>query len=621
MAYYVNISDFQARTNDIDGIIPSDLSAETKLSNGLDLQTMRDNAEQNLRQLLSILGYTNQDPLSALQDLNKRIEEFHTTTANFNGVNLRTKIISPLKGIVINDMQANILNFRQIAAEKQSELGEVFIELVNQVTTGLANRIGVNAEQVLVSDIAAELYAQLNQLTFDFGNGTVSISGSKGGTRIKSEYKELTSAVIQKLKEGIKTSNFTGRVSPSIKQLIAKDPNFTRRLLLLAESRGINVEGIYGKQISPPIFEMTETDDSLNIYFDILTPFLEVMDPSDAKGTKAEKAARAYFEGLKQSNPSKYNEEVDKLCSRATSFFNQFFNGSNLTPARESELQSRFNQAIRDIITNYPAALFVGSNDQGVIGILGEIQGLYYMYSILGDLNPSIDSQTLLQWIGGDTTVGGGIKTGADLIMKISENLGFGIQVKNSMDVTSSTSFSDFVLNRGEVDGGFIKQLSNFGIPTEIVTAIEDVFTMQSFNISYHLQGTVAVSGSPKGPKADIYLNTYSELMSLIERANRYMALAAAMIMRIQYLQGQGFMQNNTLWIIGGSAIVSAVQILDDLINQINGEMRGNIFRSSPSTRLGKDSFTIVDYINGAHTTTQNLKTVLKTSYNFHRTA
>ena len=50
MAYYVNISDFQARTDDIDGIIPSDLSAETKLSNGLDLQTMRNNAEQNLKE-------------------------------------------------------------------------------------------------------------------------------------------------------------------------------------------------------------------------------------------------------------------------------------------------------------------------------------------------------------------------------------------------------------------------------------------------------------------------------------------------------------------------------------------------------------------------------------------
>ena len=144
---------------------------------------------------------------------------------------------------------------------------------------------------------------------------------------------------------------------------------------------------------------------------------------------------------------------------------------------------------------------------------------------------------------------------------------------------------------------------------------------MQSFNISYHLAGTVAVAGSPKGPDADIYLSTYARLAELIERAQRYMALAAAMIMRIQYLEGQGFMQSNTLWIVGGSAIISAAQILNDLINQIEGEMNGNIFRAQSTTRMDKSSFTIVDYLNGHHATTSNLKTVLKTSYNFHKTS
>ena len=73
MAYYTNIGDFQARTSDIDNIIPTNLNAETKLSNGLDLKTMRANAEENLRNLLSVLGYKNMNPLDALADLNKRI--------------------------------------------------------------------------------------------------------------------------------------------------------------------------------------------------------------------------------------------------------------------------------------------------------------------------------------------------------------------------------------------------------------------------------------------------------------------------------------------------------------------------------------------------------------------
>lgn len=615
MAYYTNIQDFQARTSDIDSIIPTNLSADTKLSNGLDLKTMRANAEENLRNLLNLLGYTNTDPLDALADLNKRIQEFQSTTHSFNGANLRTQIMAPLKGIIINDMQSSLLNFKQIAMEKQDELGNVFLELINRITTGL----GKSLDEVTADVVAQELYAQLNQLTFDFGNNTVSISGSKGGTRIKSEYKELTRTVIQKIKEGVNTANFSGGVSPSIKQLIHKDPNFTRRLLLLAESYQIpGISAIYQRVNTPPIFEMTDNNDNLTIYFDILKPFLDVMDPSDAKGTKAEKAARDYFDDLKNKNPAKYNEEVEKLCSRAVTFFDQFFNTSNLSGARGEQLRGQFNQATRDIITNYPASLFVGSNEQGVIGILGEIQALYYMYSIFGDLNPSIDPQQLLSWIGGDTTAGGGVKTGADLILKIADANGFGIQVKNSMSLTSATNFSSFVLNRGNVENSFLRQLSDFGISEAIAMALEDVFTMQSFNISYHLQGTIAVAGDPKGENANVYFNTYSKLLTLVERANRYIALAAAMIMRIQYLQGQGFEQNNTLWMIGGSAIVSAVQIFDDLIKQIDGELRGNIFRASATTRLGEKGFTIVDYINQAGVALTDLKTVLKTSYNFH---
>jgi hypothetical protein len=65
----------------------------------------------------------------------------------------------------------------------------------------------------------------------------------------------------------------------------------------------------------------------------------------------------------------------------------------------------------------------------------------------MGDLNPSIDPATLAKWIGGDTTAGSGAKTGADIIMKIGEHLGYGIQVKNSMDVSGATTFSDYALS------------------------------------------------------------------------------------------------------------------------------------------------------------------------------
>lgn len=619
MPYYAQIDDFKNRTDTIDSILPEELNEYTTLSNGLNLKQMRDNAENNLRGLLAALGYTSTDPMAALQDLNNRIKEFHATTASFNGPRLRNEIINPLKGIIINDMQADLNNFQKIMNTKQKELGDVFLQLVDKVTQDLMQAQGVtDAEQILITDIAQELYAQLNQMTFDLANGTISIPGQKsgGGKLIKKEYKELTAQVIKKIKSGIEQANFSGGVDPNIRQLIHKDSNFTRRLLLLAQSQGINVAGIYEQETSPPVFEMTDTDDSLSIYFDILKPFLDVMAPSDSKGTKAEKAAQKYFEGLP---PDIQEQEKEKLCIRAIDFLTKFFNTNELSSQRATQLKSKFDQAVRDIIYQYPGALFTGGNEQGVIGILGEIQGLYYIYAILGDLNPSVPPETLVKWIGGDTSAGGGVKTGADLIIELGNKLGYGIQIKNSMDLTGATSFSDFTLNRGDIEGGFINQLINFGISQEIVEAIEDVFVMQSFNISYHLEGTMAVKGSPKGPDVSVYNSTYSKLLKLVDRANRFMALAAVMIMRMQYLEGQGYTQTNTLWLVGGTAIISAVQILDDLIKQINGELSGNIFRSSATTRLEKNSFTIVDYINGAHSELSDLKTVLKTSYNFHK--
>ena len=616
MPYYVNASDFTAHVADLSDKFPKDFTSETVFAGKLNLRQMRDNAEANLHGLLSALGYPAEaNPTAALEDLNERIKEFHATTASFNGPRLRMEIINPLKGIIINDMQADLNNFQTLVQHKQAELGEVFLQLVDSIINEFQMDGRSPEEKEFLNDVAAEIYAQLNQTIFNFNTGAVS-TPKHGGWHIKGEYKELTAQVIKKIKSGVERANFTGGVDPNIKQLIHKDPNFSRRLLLLAQSRGINVDGIYQQKVSTPIFEMADTNDELNIYFDILKPFTDVMSPSDSKGTKAEKAAQTYFTGLPSD---KQKEEIEKLCARATDFLGRFFYIDNLPADRAEKLRSKFNQAIRDIITQYPGALFTGSNEQGVVGILGEIQGLYYIYSILGDLNPSIDPQTLVQWIGGDTGVGGGVKTGADLIVAIGEKLGYGIQIKNSMDLTDDTSFSDFSLGRGNVDKGFIQQLVDFGIDSSVVEMMEDIFMMKGFNIGYHLKGNKAVEGQALYGDVITYKTGYDQLLELVERANRYIALAAVMIMRIQYLEGQGFYQNNTLWIIGGTAMVSAVQILDNLIKQIDGELGRNAFKTSVTTRLGKESYTIVDYINGNTNSLNDLKTILKTSYNFHK--
>ena len=98
------------------------------------------------------------------------------------------------------------------------------------------------------------------------------------------------------------------------------------------------------------------------------------------------------------------------------------------------------------------------------------------------------------------------------------------------------------------------------------------------------------------------------------------MALAAAMIMRIQYLKGINYKESNTLWLIGGTAAISAAQILRDLIDQINNIENSNTFKTTATTYVDKTSFTIVEYLSNNIKTTKGLKTILRTSYNFHKT-
>lgn len=621
MNYAVTAIDFQAAVNTVDGLIPhpEDLNEFTVLNSGLNLSQMYDNALEDLRDILAVFGYKGGDPLANLEKLNQKIQEFHGTTATLNGMMLREQIMAPLQGKIIDMMAVEAQNFKKFVHEKQNEISQVFLELVNQVIMESSN-------DDTYGDMALKLFAELNEIKFETSSGILTLKGEitggsiGGGKRLsndfKADYKYLTESVIKRLKAGIERADFSGNVDPNIKQLIDRDPNFSRRLLLLAQVRGIDVSALY-ENVGAPQLQIQESSDGLMIYYDILKPFTEQM--TAINGTKAEKAAEAYFNNLPNDKKEAQLQQLNQLTINFMNS-NNAFNTANLSPERGEQLQKYFYKAIHDIIYQYPAALFTGKNEQGIIGILGEIQGLYYVYALLGDADPSIDVSTIAKWIGGDTTAGGGIKTSADLILQeVGSHLGFGIQVKNSMDLTGATSFSDFVLNNGP-DSGFFTQLINFGIDPKIVQALNDIFVMQGFNIDYHLKGRTAVPGVITSiPNTDIYLSSYAKLSELIQRAQRYMSLAAAMIMRVRYLQSQDFNQNNTLWIVGGTAMISAAQILKQLINQIKGQLNRNIFNASATTKLGDKGFTIIDYINGHHQNISDLKTTLGTSFNFHK--
>lgn len=614
-SYYTTIDKLDERVNQIDDLLSENLMSIATLSNRIDLEQMHENAVNNLRGLLGYLGYNITDETdleSVMKELNNKIKEFQSTTAKFNGELLRQNIINPLKDVVSDFEAKEIDKFKKLLKGNINNILPEIDTILDQLTDKIGQSLGLDINNYTddeVDLVAKSIVDSIKNITFDFNSGAVSVYGYSSLLD-----QEIGPAFERKLIKAIGDRANKMAWLDVVRAQVG--PAAINRLLIMAQQQGIAIDGLLPES-TKKLIDMNITsnihDNTMSLYFNIYE------DIPELNNIKTEKEARNYFEKLKTKNPTQYNILVEELIQNALKFTNQYFTVAHLPQNRQAELTQRFEQAIRDIVTNYPASLFMGGNVQGVIGILGEIQGLYYIYSIMGDNYPTVPPDILVQWIGGDTTAGSGAKTGADIFIAIAEKAGYGIQVKNSMDELSSTSFSDFTL-KDTGENAFFSQLVEFGIDPNIVSAIEDVFMMRGFNIGYHYNGLQPVAGEPYGPRAGEYRTDYTKILELVERAQRFMALAAAMIMRIQYLKGINYKESNTLWLIGGTAAISAAQILRDLIDQINNVENSNTFKTTATTYVDKTSFTIVEYLSNNIKTTKGLKTILRTSYNFHKT-
>ena len=113
MPYYVTLEDFKNKIDSIndDNFPLINSNTEMNLSSlgagYTSLQKMRQFAYERLNTLFDFLGYKAYSP-EAIQDLNNKIQEFHNTTASFNGIRLRNEIINPLKGVVVDKMQVEL---------------------------------------------------------------------------------------------------------------------------------------------------------------------------------------------------------------------------------------------------------------------------------------------------------------------------------------------------------------------------------------------------------------------------------------------------------------------------------------------------------------------------------
>ena len=278
-------------------------------------------------------------------------------------------------------------------------------------------------------------------------------------------------------------------------------------------------------------------------------------------------------------------------------------------------------KCIQDVLSAKPLAFFIGQNVEAMTGILGEIQGLYFFRRLLGNSK----SLATVSWVGG---LG---NPHADLLLTQAARQ-FGIQIKNTSQQKAKmeVGFKTFGAKRGRdivSQGG--QNIYNFAntqhalnfikdgpINSELFEAIQTFLAMQSFNIYYEYNAnTKRAEKVDSNPQFVTQRNTIETCAKI---GRQMVSLMAASLMYMQTSDSTKG-DSNTLYLIGGTTLISAATILKDIIKEIrstlsNFKLRVNAISASDTEKSAR---TIVDlYNNNGRLTNTTFK--LSSSYVFN---
>lgn len=285
---------------------------------------------------------------------------------------------------------------------------------------------------------------------------------------------------------------------------------------------------------------------------------------------------------------------------------------------------SLLKQCIEDIISEKDTIFFVGNTAKNLTGILGEIQGLYYIRSILND---NKISSSEVSWIGGKGN------PHADLLLKNIAEEYFGIQVKNTTreDAIQEVGFESFKskINKEMINGNmnfsWVKETSeNFGDTLNqnpvLFNAITGLLAMEDFNIPY-------IWSDNRATPADInqvprFSLTRRAIISSAEHARKAATSFVAGMMYMQLSPNDAAGTSNTLYLIGGTLAITSASILTDIIHNLEKELtsfRVEIERVVNKKTKEKNIETIVDFLNTEGGHLNSMQYVLKSSYTFYK--
>lgn len=178
---------------------------------------------------------------------------------------------------------------------------------------------------------------------------------------------------------------------------------------------------------------------------------------------------------------------------------------------------------INHILNKEPYAFFVGNNEKDITGLLGEIKGMYYLASLIGE---EAISNGKLTWEGGTHTGSAGAKPHRDIILE-----GLGIQVKNT---ASDTNYLPSTFTEATID----TFLNSVGVSEEFRKLFKNYYGVLSFNVPFHIgREGKAVADYSRAAYSQGSVSRHKSMYSRLKEANnditKSLAIYASSLMYI----------------------------------------------------------------------------------------
>lgn len=230
------------------------------------------------------------------------------------------------------------------------------------------------------------------------------------------------------------------------------------------------------------------------------------------------------------------------------------------------------NEIMGEMLKENKYLFFVGKNVNEITGILGEIQGIYYLAKLFRG-----DWRRAIKWRGGTNTGVGNTKPHQDILLKE-----FGIQVKNttkeSLIDMSAVSFSEMKLE---------SMLARAGISPPAADVFVNYYGTLAFNVEYHRDrrrrvGNQYLPGLRMTDKnAKRFAANRAHLIALEKDIETLLSMFAAAFMYLDVSEQAQGLDANVLFLLGGAAFYTASQVLTDVLEDLEREKRRFGIRAS----------------------------------------